>query len=160
MDKKEQVIAWLADAHAMEMSIVEVLERHMKDAESQPDIAGKLKEHLEQTKEHAQKVEACLTRLGGDPSAAKDVLSKAMGMIKGMSTDVYGDQLVKNIIAEHTTEHFEMACYASLIAAAEEIGDQETAQTAREILKEEEQMAMWTEGQIGKITKLHLSTLD
>lgn len=43
-------------------------------------------------------------------------------------------------------EHHEIACYRSLIGAAEELGDAETAELCTEILREEEAMADGSSG--------------
>ena len=56
------------------------------------------------------------------------------------------DQVVKRSITSYVFEHLEIACYRSLIGAAEELGDAETAELCTEILREEEGM---TDGSSG-----------
>jgi|GEM_PF-1619304 len=51
------------------------------------------------------------------------------------------DQIVKNAIMEHMTEHLEMADYNAMIMLAEKCGEMETADKLRETLSEEEEMA-------------------
>ena len=58
-----------------------------------------------------------------------------------MTTKLAKDDLIKNTLHDYGTEHFEIACYTSLIAAAENLGDQETAQVCQEILRDDQAMA-------------------
>ncbi len=82
----------------------------------------------------------------------------AMGMMQGMSTGMFRDELVKNAIADYAMEHFEMACYSALASAAEDAGLTELAQTCREIFGEEAEMADWLEEHIPEVTRLHLQS--
>ncbi len=50
MTKKDQLIAWLGDAHAMEVGIVSTLEKHIADAKGQPKVKAALNAHLRETK--------------------------------------------------------------------------------------------------------------
>jgi ferritin-like metal-binding protein YciE len=62
------------------------------------------------------------------------------------------DELIKNTLHDYGTEHFEIACYTSLSAAAEDLGDQETARVCQEILRDEEAMANFLFQQIPPTT--------
>ena len=156
MDQNEQLITWLRDAHAMEQSLASVLERHIKEAADFPDIRERLSQHLDETRRHAQHVEECLRSLDATPSTIKSIAGTFMGAVQGLSTAVFQDELVKNALAEYAMEHFEIACYSSLIAAADEAGLTEIASTCGEILREEVAMVAWLEDQIPAITRLFL----
>ena len=153
MAHHELVIGWLNDAHAMELSIAQVLENHAKDAKDHPALQARLQQHLEQTRGHAEAVKGCVERLGGDTSALKTGMATVMGMVQGMATGLAKDELVKNALHDYGSEHFEIACYASLIAAAEQLGDQETARVCREILRDEEAMAAFLFEQVPPVTR-------
>ena len=71
MAHKELVIAWLNDAHAMELGIAQVLERHAEEAKDHPQVQGGLQRHLEQTRRHAELVKGCVERMGGETSGVK-----------------------------------------------------------------------------------------
>lgn len=148
--QKQQLITWLNDAHAMELALVENLQEKSKDAETagKTNMQEKIDEHLEQTKQHAVKVEACVKRLGGDLSRSKEVMGKMTGYLQGVMKSLYDDVMVKNALESHAAEHFEIAAYTSLIAAAKAVGDKETTQACEQILTEEKEMAKWTETQI------------
>jgi ferritin-like metal-binding protein YciE len=141
MAHKELVIAWLNDAHAMELGIAQVLERHAEEAKDHPHMQAGLQRHLEQTRRHAELVKGCVERMGGETSGIKSGMASVMGAVQGMSTKLAKDELIKNTLHDYGTEHFEIACYTSLIAAAENLGDQETARVCRGILRDDQAMA-------------------
>lgn len=69
---------------------------------------------------------------------------------------MFDDELVKNCLAYSASEHFEIACYRSLIAAAHETGQTEIAEVCREILQDEDAMSEWLEEQIPVVTQTFL----
>ncbi len=143
MSHQKTFLTWLNDAYAMEQGLVETLEKHRDQSEDYPDIQANIEEHLEQTKHHAELVKGCIERLGGDVSTVKDAMANMMGTMQGMMTGMAKDTLVKNGIADYAAEHFEIASYTALKAAAEEMGDQDTVAVCDQIIPEEEAMAEW-----------------
>ena len=141
MAHNDLVLAWLNDAHAMELGIAQVLENHVASAADDPPMQMRLQQHLEETRRHAELVKGCVERMGGDTSAVKTGMASVMGAVQGMTTKLAKDELIKNTLHDYGTEHFEIACYTSLIAAAENLGDQETAGVCREILRDDQAMA-------------------
>jgi ferritin-like metal-binding protein YciE len=153
MAHKDFVIKWLNDAYGMETALVQVLENHAKDAEGHPQVQNRIQEHLETTRRHADRVEECIQRLGGDTSSLKAGVSKITGTLQGMSTEPAEDELVKNALSDYASEQFEVASYKSLITAAQELGDEETVRACQENLREDEEMARWLEQQLPTITQ-------
>jgi len=143
MAKQDQMISWLNDAYAMEQSVEQVLQNHVKDAKNHPQLQAKLQEHLQQTKHHADLVKGCIQRLNGSTSSLKSGLAQVMGTIQGVATGMFQDELVKNGIQDYATENFEIATYTALIAAARDLGDTDTARVCEEIRQDEEGMARW-----------------
>lgn len=156
MTHNEQLTAWLNSAYAMEQSLAKVLENHANDAKDHPEIRRRLEEHIVETHSQADRVAECLERLGQKPSAMKAAMGNVMGMVQGASTGMFRDELVKNVLADYASEHFEIACYRSLIAAAEAADQPEIAEMCAEILEEEEAMAAWLEEQIDGVTRMVL----
>ena len=152
MAHKELVIAWLNDAHAMELGIAQVLERHAEEAKDHPQMQAGLQRHLEQTRRHAELVKGCVERMGGETSGIKSGMASVMGAVQGMTTKLAKDELIKNTLHDYGTEHFEIACYTSLIAAAENLGDQETVRVCQEILRDDQAMADFLFQQIAPVT--------
>lgn len=156
MTQNEQLTTWLNSAYAMEQSLAKVLENHAKDAKDLPEMQRRIEEHINETHTQADRVADCLARLGQKPSAVKSAMGNVMGMVQGASTGMFRDELVKNVLADYASEHFEIACYRSLIAAAEAADQPEIAEICAEILEEEEAMAAWLEEQIDDVTRLVL----
>lgn len=145
MDIKQDeiLINWLGDAYLMESKIVEVLTQHADDAKDKPEVQNKILQHLEETKEHKRIVGECLEKVGGDIPSIREGLSKIMGNFVGMSNGFKEDKLIKNAIAEFTTEHLEIATYQAIIAAAQELGEDTIADRCNEILEQEQATADW-----------------
>jgi ferritin-like metal-binding protein YciE len=143
MTGKDLLIAWLNDAHGMENALVEILEHQIKDAQDYPQVQAKLKQHLEQTRRHAQMVKDRVEKLGGSTSALKTGMAKLFGQMQAVSTGAARDEMVKNALADYAAENFEVASYTALVNAAQQLNDQQTAMVCQQILREDEEMARW-----------------
>lgn len=160
MTKREQLIAWLGDAHAMEVGIVSTLEKHIADAKGQPKIKAALAKHLRETKKHATAMKQALESLGGTHPVLREGISKVANLIAGVGTSLALDTPVKNAIADFATEHFEIACYTSLVQLAEEAGESKIVTTCKAILREEEAMAKTLRSHLPQINAAYLDTLE
>ena len=147
-EQKKMLIAWLNDAHAMEEGLIQVLEKQIAETEGKPAMQTKLKEHLEETKRHAELVRSCLTRYETEPSGAKDLIAKVGAAVNGFGMSLTSDAMVKNVHSSYAAEHFEIASYSVIRAAAEKLGDMETVTVCEEILKDEVDMGVWLKEQI------------
>lgn len=152
------LVSWLNDAYAMEESQIKMLERFIKDFEDMGDVKRQLQGHLQETQRQKDDLTACLESLGEKPSTAKSAMSKLMGAVEGMSTSIYQDTKLKDMIMIHAGEHFEHACYLSLIRAAEHLGEHEIADICREIADQERSTAEWAEQEIERLTDLTLQS--
>jgi ferritin-like metal-binding protein YciE len=150
----EQLTMWLNNAHAMELALVRVLQNHARDARELPEMRDRIEQHLEETHRHADLVGDCLERIGAKPSTLKSVAGNVLGMMQGASTGMFHDELLRNVVADFAAENLEIACYTSLMEAAEAAGLPEIADICSEILQEEEAMAAWLEEQIPEVTRL------
>lgn len=157
MTQQQSVLSWLKDAHAMEEGGAVTLANHAAAAQDYPEVQAKLNAHADATRRHAYLIEGCIERLGGHPSALKEALGTVMGKVQGVANLPAKDTVVKNALGDFAAENFEIACYRSLIAAAERVGDQETADVCGRILRDEEEMAGWLAEQIPTITRTFLS---
>jgi ferritin-like metal-binding protein YciE len=154
--QKDLVIGWLNDAYAMERSISQVLENHAKDAKDLPQVQAKIQQHLETTNRHAEMVKGMLERLGEKPSTPKSMMAAVTGKVQGMSTGMAKDELIKNALADFSTEHMEIASYTSLAEAGRLMGDDYIVQTCETIIQDERAMADWLEQQIPVLTGMML----
>ena len=67
------------------------------------------------------------------------------------------DEVMKGILTSYAFEHFEVASYRILVAAAEAVGAAETARVCEAICREEEAMASWLADHIPGVTQTYLS---
>ena len=98
-----------------------------------------------------------MQRRGVSPSAMKDFAAKVTAMMQGVGGMMAGDEVVKGVLASYTFEHFEAGSSRILSAAAEAVGDMETARLCEEICREEERMASWLYDEMPEITATYLS---
>jgi ferritin-like metal-binding protein YciE len=141
MTDRDQLVSWLRDAHAIERAEVPILERHAQQADSRPELRARLERHVGETERHMETLERCLDRYDASPSTARDFLARIGGTVESFATAPFGDTIVKNVIADYTMEHMEIASYEGLRAAAERLGDEETVRACDSILDDERDMA-------------------
>ena len=153
--KQDTLLAWLKDAHALELNAVQTYQNHSKDAgeKGYTEMQQRLEQHLEETRGHADKVEACIERLGDSVSRAKDAVGAVGGFFQARGSGLAADEVVKNTLGDYAAESFEIASYRSLVAAARSLGDEETAGVCENILQDEERMADYLREQIPVVIK-------
>lgn len=134
---------WLRDAHAMEEQAITMLNGQLLRLENYPELSSRIKDHVEETKRHAELIRGCLERRGAGPSTVKDTTGKLMAMAQSLGGIWVSDEVVKGSLASYTFEQMEIASYRILIAATDYVGDLATRKICEEILKEEEAMAGW-----------------
>jgi ferritin-like metal-binding protein YciE len=142
---KDILVAWLNNAHAMEDAQIKMLEQFIKDFKDQASIKEKLEAHLQETRQQREDVAQCIEGLGGKVSVTKSALGNVVGLLQGVSSGPFKDELVRNMIMIHAGEHFEHATYLAIVAAAEECGCDEVAQICARIATEEKAVADWSE---------------
>ncbi len=144
----------------MEVGIVSTLGKHIADAKGQPKVRAALAKHRVETKRHAAEMKKALASLGGSHPYLKEGVSKLTNLVAGLVTTMAKDTAVKNAITDFATEHFEIACYKSLIVTATSLGEKKIAATCRAILREEMAMAKILDGQLAAISEAYLSGLE
>lgn len=152
----ERLTQWLRDAHAMESQAKTMLTGMESRIENYPQLRRRLAQHLKETQHQSQRLEDALGRLGGSRSMVKDTTASMTTMMQNMVTAMAGDEVMKGVLAGYTFEHYEIGSYRILIAAAETLGDRETARICRENLREEEDMAQWLSQNVDQITAEYL----
>jgi ferritin-like metal-binding protein YciE len=152
----ERLLQWLRDAHAMEKQAETMLHGMEERIEHYPSLRKRLAQHLKETQHQAQRLDDALGRLGTSSSALKDTAASMTTMVQNLMTSMAGDEVMKGVLAGYTFEHYEIGSYRILIAAAETLGDKNTARICRENLREEEDMAQWLSRNIDQITAEYL----
>ena len=108
-NQRDTLTTWLRDAYAMEQGIMEVLERRIGHFDDMPDAQEKMRQHLELTQTHADRMRSCVERLGNDVSHVKSGMANFLGAVQGMSTGMANDKTVKDAMANDASEYFEIA---------------------------------------------------
>lgn len=156
---KEQLLAWLGDAHAMEKGVAETLKRHAHETGDAVAMRAFIEDHVAVTNQHAEKLKQCLERLGHVPQTLAGGITRFSGLFASLTTTYADDILLRNTLTEYAIEHFEIACYTSLITAASALGEEEIAITCESILEDERAMAEALEGQLEEMTVVYLEKL-
>lgn len=154
----DQLVTWLNDAYSMEHGLIPVLENHAAHVEGDmPHAAARIRQHIEETHRHAERMEECLRELGTTPSKMKSALASLMGNIQGVSTGMFPDEPVKNALIDSATEQFERSCYRAIALMARELGYESIARRCEENMREEEQMARWLDEQLPAVVRRAMS---
>jgi len=136
---EELFVEQLQDLHSAETQLIKALPAMAKAAHA-PALKAGFEEHLEQTKEHAVRLEQILEELGEKATGKK---CKAMeGLIKeGKETiSEKASPEVKDvglIAAAQRVEHYEIAGYGCVRTYAKILGHKEASQTLQTTLDEE-----------------------
>jgi ferritin-like metal-binding protein YciE len=131
----------LRDLYDAENQLIKALPKMAEGANSD-ELRQGFEEHLEQTKEHAQRIETIFEQLGQKAKAKK---CKGMeGLIKegsevldeDMSEDVKDAAI---IAAAQRVEHYEIAAYGTVRTFANLLGETEAATLLEQTLEEEKE---------------------
>lgn len=159
-----KLVRLLSEAYANERQLEVTLSAHA-DATPRDDYAGRLRDHLEETRSHAEQLSRRIRQLGGEPQAGADPVadglsSLTLGVFERISlaketepgdpapTRSESDQerMLHNARVEYADEAQEIATYMVIESLAAAVGDEETARLARGILREEERMQAFLAG--------------
>ncbi len=132
-------IEQLRDLYDAEQQLVDALPK-MRRAANLPELRDAFEHHLEQTREHVQRLEQVFKNLDTSPKGEKCQAMK--GLIKEseqlMNKKANAPVLDAALIASaQRVEHYEIAGYGTLRTWAQQLGRQEDVQLLQEILKEE-----------------------
>jgi ferritin-like metal-binding protein YciE len=139
-DLTEQLRKYLADAHAIEEQAIGLLERAPKIAGSER-LAHIYADHLGETRDHAEAIEARLDALGGDPSTLKDAALRLGALNWGAFFQAHPDTPGKLAAFARAFEYLEIGGYEQLKRVAELARDEETVRTVERILGQEREAA-------------------
>ncbi|MGA8659684.1 MAG: ferritin-like domain-containing protein [Chthoniobacterales bacterium] len=131
----------LKDLYSAEKQLIGALPR-MARAAHNPELAAGFREHLEQTKGHAQRLEQILFRHKQSAHAAKCQGMEAIIAEGAEMIEQQADAEVKDaglISAAQRVEHYEIAGYGTARTYAELLGDEQDARLLQMTLEEEEE---------------------
>ena len=131
----------LRDLYNSEQQLIKALPKMVKAANSD-DLREGFEQHLEQTRQHATRLEQILSGLG---EVVKGKKCKGMAGIVAeggeiMSEDFQGALMDAALIsAAQRVEHYEIAAYGAVHAYAELMGESEAASLLQQTLDEEKE---------------------
>jgi ferritin-like metal-binding protein YciE len=138
---KELYIEELRDIYDAETQLVKALPEMAKAATSE-ELRSGFEKHLEQTKEHARRLEQVFRELG---EKAKGKKCKGMQGLVAEGKEVIDDDFegdVKDaalIAAAQRVEHYEIAAYGTVRTCAEILGLQTASSLLKKTLQEEKE---------------------
>ena len=167
-ERDTKLIQWLAEARAKEAELEADLEAHIALTEKQA-YKKRLRQHLTETRDHKRRVTSRIKQLGGQstdgvalpgiPSAVGEVAGKAVAAVKGQvgtaraAITNQAETHLRNAQEELREEHVEIALYNRIETFATEVGDNETAQLAKSIRRDEERMAKFLDAELRRLVK-------
>lgn len=107
-------------------------------------LKGAIQKHLEETRQHAVKIEQIFTELGEEPhrqtnQVAQSLVSEAQQAMQDAGSDALRDCAIDAAVIK--VEHFEMASYRSIVTGAQLMGRSEIERLLRENMQQEEEAA-------------------
>jgi ferritin-like metal-binding protein YciE len=135
-DVREQLAAYLADAHAIEEQSAGLLERG-QDSVGESELGRLFASHLAETRRHSETVERCIEDVGGGPSSLKDALMRLGALNWSTFFRAHPDTPGKLAAFAYAFEHLEIAGHEQLKRVALRAGEQKTAEAVDGILGEE-----------------------
>src|SRR5512133_1763387 len=131
----------LKDLYSAENQLVKALPKMAKTAQSN-ELRKAFEDHLEQTKNHIQRLEQACDELGFSPKGKKCVgmeglLEEGKEVMANGTTDPASPMEAGMIGAAQKVEHYEIAGYGTAIAHARQLGFNNVAQTLERTLQEE-----------------------
>jgi ferritin-like metal-binding protein YciE len=147
----------LRNQHAVENQAIELLERQVGRLEHYPEMAERMRQHVEESREQARRIEGLLAGLGTSHSAVKDTVMSFVGNIAAMMHAPAPDEVIKNTLANFAFEHYEIAAYKALLTLADVTGHSAALTALKQSLTEEEAMARWIDEHLADTTRKFLS---
>ena len=135
-DLTEQLRKYLADAHAIEMQAIQMLERAPEITEPE-SLTRIYEEHLHETHGHEERIRSRLEAIGGSTSLLKDAVMRLGALNWGAFFQAQPDTPAKLAGLAYAFEYLEIGGYEQLKRVAERADDHETAGAVERILAEE-----------------------
>jgi ferritin-like metal-binding protein YciE len=165
-ERDEKLVEWLREAHSKESELEADLAAHI-GLTTKDSYKKRLRQHLTETRAHKRKVASRIKKLSGSAPGSSvpgagvigGVAGKAVAAVKGQVGTARAlitaqvETHLRNAQEELREEHVEIALYSRIEVFANEVGDLETAQLAKEIKREEERMAKFLEAEMPRLVK-------
>src|SRR5947209_5544069 len=168
-ERDTRLVQWLNEAYAKEAELEADLTAHIALTQK-ASYKKRLRQHLTETKSHKREVASRIKKLGGAPTsgvqgvpgaprAVGEIAGKAVAAVKGQvgtaraAVTPQSETHLRNAQEELREEHVEIALYRRIETFATEVGDRDTAQLAKRIIRDEERMAKFLDAEIPRLVK-------
>ena len=158
-DLEEQLVKYLADAHAIEAQGIQLLEQGPQIV-GEPGLARIFAEHLEETRSHQARLEARLEAHGGSRNALQDALLRLGGLNIGGFFGAQPDTPAKLAGFAVAFEHIEIGGQEQLKRVAARAGDDETVRIVEGMLVDERAQAERIRGRFEAAVEAALEQRD
>ena len=155
---RDKLITYLTDVHSTEQNAVAQLKTGVEEAGDQA-LKDAFREHLAETEQQERLIRERLESYGETPSALKDLAQKGGALLSGTLAKSAEDTTGKLAIQAYAFEHLEIASYRMLAVVAEQAGDQDTLQVARQILEQERHAAQRLDGLLEQVADFDLHAI-
>src|SRR3954447_13637452 len=135
-DMQEELVKYLADAHAIEAQAIQMLEAAPKIVED-GDLAKLFEDHLDETRAQQEIVKARLDAHDASLNKLQDAAMRLGALNFGGFFKAQPDTPAKLAGFSYAFEHLEIAGYEELKRVADRAGDQESVRVAERIAGEE-----------------------
>jgi ferritin-like metal-binding protein YciE len=160
--QQQKVVQYLNEAHASELALVRVLQSQIAMTPRGSYRSG-LETHLNETRDHARRVERRLGELGQGSNplmAVVGLVETAVGQMVALGKTPVDllrgsggeEKVLKNAKDACATEALEIATYTALERLARSVGDDDTAKLAASIRADEEKMLQRVLRELPKLT--------
>jgi len=154
---EEFFITMLQEMYWSEQHLVNVLST-MTGAATNDELIQAFDQHRQQTEAHVKIVERVFDMMGlpaqAEPSMGLQGLFDEGWQVIDETDEGSANRDVALIIAAQKVEHYEIACYGSLVTLASTLGEIEVADTLRTILTEEKE----TDATLTIIAESHINS--
>jgi ferritin-like metal-binding protein YciE len=138
---RELFVSELKDLYSAENQIIKALPK-MAKAASTPELRAAFEEHLQQTREHVERLDRIFETLGASPKGRKckameGLIEEGKEILEADAEDMVRDAGM--IAAAQRVEHYEIAGYGCVRTYARLLHDEESAGLLQETLQEEEE---------------------
>src|SRR3954467_7636976 len=136
-DMREELVKYLADAHAIEAQAIQMLEAAPKIVGDVPELEKLFKDHLDETRAQQEIIKARLDAHDATPNKLQDAVMRLGALNLGGFFKAQPDTPAKLAGFSYAFEHLEIGGYEELKRVADRAGDQESVRVAERIAGEE-----------------------
>jgi len=152
---RDTYITGLQNHHALENQLIQIMQRQVERYENYPMVSDRLRQHIEESRRHAARIEEILQSLGTSHSALKDVGTSIIGNLAAIGHAMAQDEIIKNTFANVAAEHYEIASWRALETLAQMAGDTAGPKLFQQSIQEERDMARWFDSHLEHIIRAY-----